>query len=140
MVGFILFLIAYTIATSFNPMIILVIPVLFLQILFSLGLGMLFAAVIPYVRDIGHILGFVMQGIFFLSPIIYSMEIIPEKLKIVFYLNPITYFVSSYHKLILLRELPSPVSIGVIFLISTGLFIFGYRVFQKLKDGFADVL
>ncbi|MEW6602030.1 MAG: ABC transporter permease [Nitrospirota bacterium] len=140
MIGFLFFLLAYAMTSAISPVIVMVIPVLFLQFLFSLGLGMLLAALLPYLRDIGQIVGYVLQGIFFLSPIIYSIESIPEKLRIVFYFNPLTYFASSYHSIILLREMPPPLYLGIIFVISTASLIGGFHVFRKLKDGFADVL
>ena len=140
MVGFLLFIIAYAAITTLSPMFVLVIPILFFQFLFSLGVGMLLAALLPYIRDIGQILGYALQGIFFLSPIIYSMESVPEKLRIIFYFNPMTYFASSYHHIILLKELPPLIYMGVIFFISIISFIGGFYTFKKLKDGFADVL
>lgn len=140
MVGFALFIVVYSITTSFSPIIILIIPVLFLQLVFSLGLGMIFSALLPYSRDLGQILGQIMQGVFFLSPIIYSIEAAPEKLKMIFYLNPITYFVSSYHSIILLKEAPPLIHIILILLLSTATFAGGFYMFEKLRNGFADVL
>jgi len=140
MVGFILFIIVYFFSTSFSLTIVYILPVLFLQLLFSLGLGMLFSALIPYVRDIGQILGQILQGLFFLSPIIYSIESVPKKFSIIFYFNPITYFASSYHKIILLKEMPSLLYIVILLFLSIGSFIFGYFAFKRLREGFSDVL
>lgn len=140
MVGFLLFIIVYSVTTSFSPVIILILPVLFLQLLFSLGLGMIFSALLPYIRDLGQILGHIMQGVFFLSPIIYSIESVPEKLRIIFYLNPITYFASSYHRIILFKEIPPLPHIVLICSISAVAFIGGFYIFRKLRKGFADVL
>ncbi len=139
-IGFLFFIIAYATTTTLSPIIVLVIPVLFFQFLFSLGLGMFLAALLPYIRDIGQILGYIMQGLFFLSPIIYSMESVPEKLRIIFYFNPFTYFASSYHSIILFREPPPLLYMCAIFFLSTTSFIAGFYAFKKLKDGFADVL
>jgi len=140
MIGFIFFIIVYFFTTSFSPTIALIIPVLFLQIIFSLGLGMLFSALLPYIRDLGQIIGPVLQGIFFLSPIIYSIEAVPEKLRMIFYFNPMTYFASSYHKIILLKEMPPHLYILIISLLSVSTFIGGYYAFKKLRVGFADIL
>jgi len=140
MVGFLIFIVVYFITTPFSPVIAFVIPVLLLQILFSLGLGIFFSAIMPYIRDIGQILGQVMQGVFFLSPIIYSIESVPEKLRIIFYFNPITYFTSSYHRIILLKEMPSVLHMLVISSLSVLTLIGGIYTFKKLRDGFADVL
>ena len=140
MVGFLLFITAYSFITTISPVILFVIPILFFQFLFSLGIGMLLAAILPYIRDLGQILGHVIQGIFFISPVIYSIESIPEKFRIIFYCNPVTYFASSYHHIILLRELPPLHYMIIIIFISAVSFLFGLYTFRKLRDGFADVL
>lgn len=140
MIGFVLFTIAYSFAIAFKPAIVLVIPVLFLQLIFSAGLGMLFSALLPYVRDIGQVLGYLMQILFFMSPIIYSIEAIPDKFRGIFYLNPITYFASTYHRIILLGEMPSPSYFGVMLFLSASSLICGLVAFMKLKEGFSDVL
>src|SRR4030042_5590407 len=98
MVGFIFFLIVYSFSSSASPTVFFFIPVLLLQIFFSLGIGMLVSALLPYIRDLGQIIFPVLQMAFFLSPIIYSIEAIPEKFRIIFYFNPMTYFVTTYHK------------------------------------------
>ena len=139
-IGFFIFLLAYAMVSPLSPVIVLVIPILLLQFLFSLGLGMLMAALLPYLRDIGQILGYVLQGIFFLSPIIYSLESIPEKQRVLFYFNPFTYFASSYHAIILLKQMPPLLYLMAILLLSTASLTGGFYIFKKLKDGFADVL
>lgn len=140
MVGFIIFITVFSITTSLSPSILLILPVLFFQLFFSLGLGMLLSALLPYLRDIGQILGPAMQAIFFLSPIIYSIEAVPEQLRIIFYLNPITYFASSYHQIILMKTIPPLHYIAVIVILSTTTFFLGRYVFKKLRDGFSDIL
>lgn len=139
-IGFLFFMIAYATTTTFSPIIVLVIPVLFFQLLFSLGLGMFLAALLPYIRDLGQIIGHILQGMFFVSPILYSIDSVSEKLRIIFYFNPFTYFVSSYHKIFLLKEIPSLFFLGIIFCISITSFFGGFYTFKKLRDGFADVL
>lgn len=140
MVGFLLFIVTYSIITSISPVILLVIPVLSLQFFFSLGIGLILAAVIPYLKDLGQMLGNVIQAVFFISPIIYSIESVPEKFRILFYCNPLTYFASSYHHIILLREVPPLHYLVIIVIVSTLSFFFGLHTFRKLRDGFADVL
>lgn len=140
MIGFLIFILVFSITTSFSPVILLVIPVLFLQLLFSLGLGMLLSSLLPYIRDIGQILSSVIQGMFFLSPIIYSLEAVPEQLRIIFYFNPMTYFATSYHQIILLKSMPSMTYISVILILSGATFFCGFYTFKKLRNGFPDVL
>lgn len=120
--------------------IVFIIPVLFLQILFSLGCGMLMAATVPYMRDISQVIGHVLQGMFFMSPIIYPLDAIPEKLRGLAFLNPITVYIESYHKIIFEQHLPGiPYICGMLFVSFFFLFL-GLKVFHKLSEGFADIL
>jgi ABC-2 type transport system permease protein/lipopolysaccharide transport system permease protein len=51
-----------------------------------------------------------------------------------------TFFASSYHKIILFKESPPLSYLGIILCISLVTLIGGFYAFKKLKDGFADVL
>jgi lipopolysaccharide transport system permease protein len=140
LIGFVLFMVVYYYMNPFSPMIVLVLPVLFLQLLFSVGAGLILSVLLPYVRDTGQILGQFLMGMFFLSPIIYSLEAVPEKLSMIFYFNPMTYFVNSYHRIILFREFPTLNSVGIMVSVSVASLVLGFLVFNRLKEGFSDVL
>lgn len=140
LIGFVLFMVVYYYMNPFSPMIVLVLPVLFLQLLFSVGAGLILSVLLPYVRDTGQILGQFLMGMFFLSPIIYSLEAVPEKLSMIFYFNPMTYFVNSYHRIILFREFPTLHSVGIMVAVSVASLVLGVLVFNRLKEGFSDVL
>ncbi len=92
LIGFVFFIIVYILTVPVGPTLLLIIPVLFIQVAFSVGLGLMGAALLPYVRDIGQVLGYVLQGLFFLSPVMYSVEVVPKNLQTLLYLNPFTHF------------------------------------------------
>jgi len=140
MVGVVFFILAFTFSGLSHLSMFMIVPVLILQLLFSMGVGMLLSAIIPYMRDLQQIIGYVLQGMFFLSPILYSMEAIPERFRGLTYLNPVTLYIESYHKIILERTLPGLWNWGAMAFCS-GLFLFlGIKVFMKLNEGFADIL
>ncbi|MBI5074874.1 MAG: ABC transporter permease [Nitrospirae bacterium] len=140
MIGVIFFIIIYTVSGLSHFHLFFIIPVLLLQLLFSLGAGMLMAAVIPYVRDLQQVIGYLLQGMFFLSPVIYSLDAIPDKFRSLAYLNPVTLYIEAYHIIIFERSLPGLWHMGGMVFVS-GLFLFlGIRVFNKLNEGFADIL
>ena len=140
MVGVIVFIVVFTFSGLSHLYMFMIVPVLILQLIFSVGVGMLIAAIIPYMRDLQQIIGYVLQGMFFLSPILYSLEAIPENLRVLTYLNPVTLYVDCYHKIILERTFPALWYWGAMAFCS-GLFLFlGIKVFTKLNDGFADIL
>ncbi|MBF0567121.1 MAG: ABC transporter permease [Nitrospirae bacterium] len=140
LLGFFVFLVFYSVATGFSPAFLLTIPVIGLQMIFTMGVAMVLSAIMPYVRDTVYLIGNAMQGLFFLSPIMYSLEKIPAKYRVLFYINPFAYFASAYHDIVLIRTVPK-VSVLIILLLITGLsFAGGLYVFTKLKDGFSDIL
>lgn len=140
MIGVIFFILIYALSGLSHLHLIFIVPVLFLQLLFSVGAGMLMSAIVPYVRDLQQVMGYVLQGMFFLSPVIYSLDAIPERFRSLAYLNPATIYIESYHRIIFEKAFPGLWHMGAMVCIS-GLFLFlGIRVFNKLKEGFADIL
>ncbi len=140
MVGVAFFILALTFSGMLHLSLFLVVPVLALQILFSLGVAMLLAAIVPYMRDLQQMIGYFLQGMFFLSPVLYSLDAIPEGVRGLTYLNPLTFYIESYHKVIFERTLPDLWLVGGMVFFS-GFFLFlGRKVFLKLNEGFADVL
>ncbi|MBF0593230.1 MAG: ABC transporter permease [Nitrospirae bacterium] len=139
-VGFLIFLIVYSILTTFSTIYLLLLPIVLLQLLLTMGVGMILSALLPFLRDMGYVIGHAMQGLFFLSPIMYSIDKIPERFRILFYLNPFAHFANTYHKIILFRELPTTTLLLSLVAISLSSFTLGCFVFSKFKDGFSDVL
>jgi ABC-type polysaccharide/polyol phosphate export permease len=139
-VGFFLFLLAFSVVRRITPAFALIIPLLALQIVFSLGLGMILSALLPYLRDLSQVVGALMQGLFFVSPIMYSIEAVPEQYRFLFYINPFTYFASSYQSIILWNEFPPLSHLGIIVVLPVISLAAGIYGFRRLKDGFADVL
>lgn len=140
MIGVMFFIVIFTASGSSHLHLFLIVPVLFLQLLFSLGMGMMMAAIVPYVRDLQQVIGYVIQGMFFLSPVIYSLNAIPERFRGLAYLNPITVYIESYHTIIFEQNFPGVrYVLGMICISGLSLFL-GTKVFNKLKEGFADIL
>lgn len=140
MVGVVIMIVIFAFSGILHGQMILMIPVMILQIVFSIGIGLLTAAIIPYIRDIQQIMGQVLQGMFFLSPIIYTLETIPEKFRAIAFLNPITVYIESYHQIIFERQTPNLLYICGMIFISGTFFFAGVKVFRKLNEGFADIL
>ena len=74
-----------------------ILPVLvLLTMIFALGVGLLFGALMVVFRDTKNLLGFILQIWMFVSPIMYTVTIAPEKYRILFYLNPLTGFIDAF--------------------------------------------
>ena len=84
-----------------------VIPPLLIISFFALGLGMGLGMLNVFYRDIGQIYSVFLQFWFWLTPIVYSAEILPAKLQALLQLNPIVPLIMGLQKIVLLHELPS---------------------------------
>lgn len=67
---------------------------------FNLGLAIMFGIATVYFRDLTQIMMVVFQALFYLVPIVYPLESVPERFQIFFYFNPFYYFVMLFRKVI----------------------------------------
>jgi ABC-type polysaccharide/polyol phosphate export permease len=110
------------------------------QLLFILGLTYLMAVVGTYAPDVGEIMRPIIRGTFFITPILWPAERLPEYLSWIVDYNPLAYLVEAYRDLILYGELPGLMS-SVYFSIFAGvLFVAAFALFVRLKPRFADQL
>lgn len=112
-----------------------VIPLLILM-LFSLGVSMILATVAVKFRDIIHLYSVFITALMYLTPVIYPMSILPEKIKFLVMLNPLTNIIMMFRDLYMYNSIPS-VSSFVIAIIETVLMCaLGLCVFWKKQDEF----
>jgi lipopolysaccharide transport system permease protein len=111
-----------------------------LYFLVNFGLSLILSSCYPYFRDLGEIWPFVIQLGFFVCPILYPITIIPESIRDIYMLNPITQFMIIYRDFILYGIMPSLISIGYVFIFGVCLVIIGHYVFKKLEKRFAEVV
>jgi lipopolysaccharide transport system permease protein len=110
------------------------------QLLFTLGLSLLLAALTVHFRDIKDILSNLLTLWFFATPIIYSMHLAPGNIsKAVLNANPFTHLAVSYQE-ILFYDGPFGHWKWLLGLAagSVLLFLVGYFLFDRLRDSFAE--
>ena len=109
-----------------------------LQTLFSLGLLFALSAIDVYVRDVEYIISFLLNLLFYATPIIYTAELFPESVRWILYLNPMTHFINAYRNIFYYQTSPSLMSLIYISIFVILFLIFGYLIFKKLERGFAE--
>lgn len=114
--------------------------IMFLQILFSLGMNWIWAGIAVNFPDLRQLTGVMMSALIFATPIFYPLESIPHSLSILIRLNPFSYFVIMYRDIIVNGVLPSWQMVLGTFAFAYLIFMIGYRFFMRQKKGFADVL
>jgi ABC-type polysaccharide/polyol phosphate export permease len=114
--------------------------IIVLQLLFTLGLTYIMAVVGTYVPDMGEVLRPIIRGTFFVTPILFPPERLPENVRFIEDYNPLAYLVGAYRSMILEGALPGPLATLYFSLFSAALFIVGFALFVRFKPGFADHL
>lgn len=110
------------------------------QYIFSAAIGTIFAALYVYLRDLEHIVGILMLVWFYLTPVVFGMEIFPEEVASKLMYNPMTQYVMAYRNVLMYNKPPD--ALGFI-LVSAGavvLFILSVMLFSRLQIAFAEEL
>ena len=111
------------------------------QLLLTAGLGYLCAGLTVFLRDIPQTLGVLLNLGFYLTPIVYPANVIPEQFRDwVFWLNPLAAIAQVYRDLVLTGEVSHWGEWGVASAMALAIFTAGLWVYQRLRPGFADVL
>jgi ABC-type polysaccharide/polyol phosphate export permease len=109
------------------------------QLIITLGFALILSALTVHFRDIRDILGNLMTFWFFATPIIYPYLQMEEWQMRILRLNPFTHLAITYQEILFF---PGPVGHGfwllVLGAISVVFFLFGYFVFDRLRDTFAE--
>ena len=109
-------------------------------ILFTTGIAWFLASIGTFFRDLQHAIGIILQALFFMSPILYPLEMVPESLRPALLLNPLTTIVEQTRGILLFGHWPDWPQLALLTGISLLIFHLGYVWFMKTKRGFADVV
>ena len=119
----------------------LLLPVVaLLQLAFSIGVGCLLSLLGLVMRDIGFLIQYIVIALLVVTPIAYTPDMIPEKIKPLLYLNPLYYYVSANQHLILMNDLPPAIEVVIGTAMSVAMFLFGIWVFKRARMAMMDLL
>lgn len=106
----------------------------------TMGIAWVLSALGVYVRDIGQITGMVTTMLMFLSPIFFPMSAMPEEFKGMIAINPLVYFLEEGRNTLIFGVVPDPLSLLYAWIASIVAASAGFAIFQKMRNGFSDVL
>lgn len=132
----IVYMIVYQIPVNLN--ILWVIPIFLIQQIFTLGLSLFFAAANLLYRDIQYLLSMIILLWMYITPVIYPADLVPEKYRFVFQLNPMAVIINAYRQVILGGGIPKYSSILVALIVSLFTLIIGFNYFKSREKIFAD--
>lgn len=114
--------------------------VIFIQFILLQGIIFITSSINVYVRDLEYIVNFFVTMLFYGTPVLYSMDMFPQKIQNILYFNPMTTIIESYRKIFFYHETPNFLSLLYVLLFSVSLLFIGIKVFKKLSRGFAEEL
>ncbi len=123
------------------PWTIIFLPLMYLPlILLSLGVAWFMASLGVFIRDINNLLTVILRMLRFMTPIFYPITAVPESVRFLLYLNPLTHIINNFRRVLLFGQLPDW---GWFLVLTAGTFVvcmLGYIWFMKSKKTFADVI
>ena len=115
--------------------------VIIAQYLFTLGIIFITGAIDVYVRDLEYLVNFVVQMLFYGTPILYSLEMFqnaPALIKTLMHCNPMGVIITSYRDILYYGNMPHIKSLLIVLGASFLLCLIGLAIFRRLSRGFAE--
>jgi lipopolysaccharide transport system permease protein len=113
--------------------------ILMVQMLLTTGIVYITSSINVVFRDLQHILSNLVTFLFFLTPVLYSTDQIPEKWRpYVTKLNPMAELMDFYRNIFFEGRWPSFERLGTLALISSAVFFVGCWFMNTRREGFAE--
>ena len=115
----------------------ILLPYIFLCLfMFTLGIGMILSCVSVFLRDMFYIYSIILTIWNYLTPVFYSIEIVPKGLQILLKCNPLYMFITGARTIVLYNARPSITQMAIMFLVEFGTMLLGMLTFKKKQDKF----
>ena len=124
--------IGYSLFILYFPLIVII------QYILSTGIVLLTSAIDVYIRDAEYIINFFVMMLFYATPVLYSSDLFPKRLRSILNLNPMCTIINSYRDIFLYKQMPNLLNLALVALESIAIFLIGLAVFKKLQKGFAE--
>jgi lipopolysaccharide transport system permease protein len=135
---FTLFLIAS--GTFPGPVFLALVPVLLIQLLLAIGIGMIAGVLNVFFRDVGQFVTIAMQFWFWFTPVVYPVTILPPDVRALLGWNPMARLVLAYQEVLVKGTAPDWMSLLPVLLLSLLLCALGLRLFRRRAGEMVDEL
>ena len=116
-------------------------PVLMaITLCFALGLGLVLGVLNVFMRDIGQVVPVILQALFWLTPVVYTLEILPEPAQRWFKINPLYPLVTSYQNVLVFGRAPLWSELAMLAVVALVLLAAALVVFRRASPEMVDAL
>ena len=114
--------------------------VLIVQYILLIGIALIVSSITVFVRDLQHIIGVIIQLLFYATPIVNATYSIPDSFSWILKFNPMTYIIDGYRSMFYSHTMPNIKALLIVLTIGVGVCVLGYLIFNKLQKRFAEEL
>lgn len=111
-----------------------------LTLLLSIGLGLILGVMNVFMRDIGQVVPVILQALFWLTPIVYNLNILPKQYQDAFKLNPLVPLITSYQNVLVFGKAPVWSDLGWLMAGVMVLLFVALLVFRRASPEMVDML
>ena len=123
------------------PLSSLLFPVVLIPILlFIIGMAYILASLGVFIPDISQFTNPLSRMLFYATPIVYPLTLLPELYQTLIWLNPMTSMVEPLRAILINRTIPEWDQLGLFMTAAVVVSLIGFFIFNRVKRGFADVL
>jgi len=108
-------------------------PLIVLHVLALIGTAWFISLVTVVARDLQYVIAVLILVLLVASPIAYTTRMLQGNVRLIFFLNPLGWFVLAYQKILVLGECPSAIHWAGLIAVSVVLFLGGSRFFAWAK-------
>ncbi|MCB2261349.1 MAG: ABC transporter permease [Candidatus Thiosymbion ectosymbiont of Robbea hypermnestra] len=112
---------------------------LFLQVLFVFPLTVIGAVLNVYVRDIQYVVGILFSMLFFATPIVYPLSMVPVQYQVYFRSNPIYWLIESWRTVFAGEVLPAQYVFNLLLWIVV-FSLFAIWIYRRLSSKIAELV
>jgi lipopolysaccharide transport system permease protein len=118
----------------------LILPLAIIHLLFTIGCALALSALTTSFRDMTHFTELGLMLLFWLTPIVYQMQMAPKSLHWLFQASPLAAFTMAYQDVLVKGQIPN-LTVGMTVLASSLLALFvGQWVFRRSSPAFAEMV
>jgi ABC-2 type transport system permease protein len=111
-----------------------------IEYMLSLGFALMVSAGTVFFKDLEHIVTVVLMAWIYGTPILYDLSIVPQSIKWIFLVNPMTAVIESYQRILYYKVVPTVHDLVYATVFAIAIVLIGELIFRKLDDNFAEEL